>query len=132
MRYLIDSHVLLWTLFRPSLLSKKVRAELNDTSNFIYISSVTYFELSLKFSLGKLELMNYKPEDLLREADNIGFRRLDLSTEDATGLYLLEFNEHKDPFDKMLFWQAIKNKMKFISRDSKASAYAKQGLDVIW
>lgn len=132
MRYLIDSHILLWTLFKPSSLSKRAQFILNDSANTIYVSSVTYFELSLKYSLGKLELKKYKPEDLLKEVEKIGFQDLSLTSEDASGLYLLEFKEHKDPFDKMLFWQAIKNKLKFISRDSKATAYAQQGLEIIW
>lgn len=132
MRYLIDSHILLWSLFKPSMLSKRVHEILNDTSNTIYVSSVSYFELSLKYSLGKLELENCGPEDLLREANKMGFQSLHLNSEDASSLHLLEFNDHKDPFDKMLFWQAIKNKLKFVTRDSKASAYVHQGLDVIW
>ena len=132
MKYLIDSHVLLWALFKPSELSQRIKIILNDSANTIYVSSVSYFELSLKYSLGKLELKKYEPEDLLHEANKLGFVNLNLNSEDASGLHLLQFGDHKDPFDKMLFWQAIKNKMKFITRDSRASAYAEQGLDVIW
>lgn len=131
MRYLIDSHILLWALFRPSKLSQRIQVILSDSANTIYVSSVSYFELSLKYSLGKLELKNYRPEDLLLEAAKMGFLNLNLNAEDAAGLHLLEFSDHKDPFDKMLFWQAIKNKLKFITRDSRASAYAQQGLDII-
>lgn len=132
MKYLIDSHILLWTLFKPSKLSAQVHEVLNDATNTIYVSSVSYFELSLKYSLGKLDLEKHKPEDLLLEANKLGFINLDLSAKDAVSLYLLEFKNHKDPFDKMLFWQAIKNKLKFISRDSKAASYKQQGLEVIW
>ncbi|MBI1769822.1 MAG: type II toxin-antitoxin system VapC family toxin [Bacteroidetes bacterium] len=132
MKYLMDSHILLWTLFKPSLLSQQVQIILNNTTNTVYVSSVSYFELSLKYSLGKLELKNYKPVDLLFEANKMGFQHLNLNSEDAAGIYLLEFKEHKDPFDRMLFWQAIKNNLKFITRDSKAAAYAQQGLEVIW
>lgn len=132
MKYLIDSHILLWALFKPSKLSQRIQIILNDSANTIYVSSVSYFELSLKYSLGKLELKNFTPEDLQSEATKLGFQNLNLNSEDAAGLHLLEFTDHKDPFDKMLFWQAIKNKLKFITRDSKASAYAHQGLDIIW
>jgi PIN domain nuclease of toxin-antitoxin system len=132
MKYLIDSHILLWALFKPSKLSQRTQIILNDSANTIYVSSVSYFELSLKYSLGKLELKNYEPTDLLLEATKMGFQNLSLNSEDAVGLHLLEFSDHKDPFDKMLFWQAIKNKLKFITRDSRASAYVRQGLDIIW
>ncbi len=122
MKYLIDSHVLLWALMKPSELSPKAKTILNDPSNSIYVSAVSHFELSLKYSLGKLDLEDFIPEDLLNEANRIGFLELPLTTEDAVGLYLLDFKEHKDPFDKMLLWQAVRNKLKFVSRDSRVAA----------
>jgi PIN domain nuclease of toxin-antitoxin system len=132
MKYLIDSHVLLWSLMKPSELSPKVKAILNDPFDSIYISAVSHFELSLKYSLGKLDLEDFKPEDLMNEANRIGFLELPLTAEDAAGLYQLDFKEHKDPFDKMLLWQAVRNKLKFVSRDSRVSVYSNYGLEIIW
>jgi PIN domain nuclease of toxin-antitoxin system len=132
MKYLIDSHVFLWALLKPSELSRKVTTILNDSSNAIYVSAVSYFELSLKYSLGKLDLENFVPEDLMNEANRIGFLELPLTAEDAAGLYQLDFKEHKDPFDKMLLWQAVRNKLKFVSRDSRVSVYSNYGLEIIW
>ncbi len=36
--------------------------------------------------------------------------------------------EHKDPFDRIMIWQAIKNNMVFLSVDSKMEKYAEYGL----
>jgi PIN domain nuclease of toxin-antitoxin system len=132
MKYLIDSHVLLWSLMKPSELSPKVKAILNDPFDSIYVSAVSHFELSLKYSLGNLDLEGFKPEDLMNEANRIGFLELPLTAEDAAGLYQLDFKEHKDPFDKMLLWQAVRNKLKFVSRDSRVSVYSNYGLEIIW
>ena len=129
---MIDSHVLLWSLMKPSELSPKVKAILNDPFNSIYVSAVSHFELSLKYSLDKLDLEDFKPEDLMSEASIIDFLELPLTTEDAVGLYLLDFKEHKNPFDKMLLWQAVRNKLKFVSRDSRVASYSKYGLEIIW
>lgn len=36
--------------------------------------------------------------------------------------------EHKDPFDRMIIWQAIMNDMVFLSVDSKMDKYVGYGL----
>jgi len=49
----------------------------------------------------------------------------------ATGFYKLE-SLHKDVFDRMIIWQAIKNSMILVSKDSKIQQYKKFGLDLTW
>lgn len=39
---------------------------------------------------------------------------------------------HKDPFDRLIIWQAIRNKMPLISQDSSFQVYKKLGLKLIW
>ncbi len=61
MKYLIDTHVLLWSLFDTSKLSKKVYGILLDIENEIYVSNITFWEISLKYGIGKLSLKNILP-----------------------------------------------------------------------
>ncbi len=39
---------------------------------------------------------------------------------------------HKDAFDRMIIWQAIKNDMILISKDERMPQYEKCGLQLIW
>ena len=39
---------------------------------------------------------------------------------------------HKDPFDRMLIWQAITKGMIMISKDEFFIQYTKDGLKLIW
>lgn len=39
---------------------------------------------------------------------------------------------HKDPFDRLIIWQAIKNDMTLATRDKEMSDYLKYGLKIIW
>jgi len=48
MKYLLDTHIFLWWLENPSLLSKEVTEIINDSKNIIYISSATIWEISIK------------------------------------------------------------------------------------
>jgi PIN domain nuclease of toxin-antitoxin system len=40
--------------------------------------------------------------------------------------------EHKDPFDRLIIWQAISRKLTLISQDSAFAGYRKLGLKVVW
>ncbi len=111
-------------------LSAKVKTILNDEP-LIYVSTVSFWEISVKYSLGKMELNGGTPEDLYRASEKLRFRFLPLSEDDAASFYKLE-PLHKDTFDRLIIWQAIKNNMILLSKDSWMSEYKKFGLDLIW
>lgn len=39
---------------------------------------------------------------------------------------------HKDPFDRMIIWQAIQQSLVLISKDAGFPEYRKSGLQVMW
>src|SRR5580704_13635198 len=119
MRYLIDTHVLLWSLGNPGLLSDKTREILTGSS--VLISVVSWWELSIKFSLGKIELDQGVPEDLWNAAEKMNYGVLPLSVQEVCSFHRLT-KIHRDPFDRMLVWQAIKNDITLVSRDSRLSS----------
>jgi PIN domain nuclease of toxin-antitoxin system len=47
-------------------------------------------------------------------------------------LLMRNFFGHKDPFDRMIIWQAINNGLPLISKDSSLSLYSDYGLKIIW
>ena len=56
MNYLIDTHILLWHS-EGEKLSERVVSIISDSSNSIYISHATFWEMTIKKSLGKLDLI---------------------------------------------------------------------------
>ncbi|HCN82162.1 MAG TPA: PIN domain nuclease [Sphingobacteriaceae bacterium] len=132
MSYLLDSHTLIWAIMDPGKLSAKVRRILEDTDNRVLVSSVSFWEISLKYSLGKLDLQGIVPEQLPKIIIQIGFELIELLPDEAATYHQLEANWHRDPFDRMLIWQAIQNKMTIISKDSHVASYKSVGLKVIW
>lgn len=56
MNYLLGTHILMWSIINPKKLSKKASEILTDTGNKIVVSSISFWEIALKFSLKKLEL----------------------------------------------------------------------------
>jgi len=132
MSFLLDTHTLLWALFEPTRLGSKGAEILGNADETIFVSVVSFWELSLKYAIGKLELCNVTPDDFPGLVRQAGFEVLPLAEADAATFHHLPRLEHKDPFDRLLIWQAISRKLTFISQDKACAAYKKQGLKVIW
>jgi PIN domain nuclease of toxin-antitoxin system len=133
MNYLIDTHILLWSLFEPKKLNDKIQNLLINQENEINVSKISLWEISLKYSLKKLQIINIKVDKLKEEIEKLNFEIIELKVEDILSYYKLPKNSnHKDPFDRMLIWQSICNKYTFISRDSRVEEYKKIGLKYIY
>lgn len=130
--YLLDTHTLLWALFEPEKLGMQAYAILTDRDNPVYVSSVSFWEISLKAALGKLTLTHCTPDELPDAAENVGFSALPLEPAEAATFYRLPRQPHKDPFDRMLIWQALRRNLILVSRDRLFSDYAELGLKSVW
>ena len=62
---LLDTHSFLWTVMAPDKLSASMRGAIADPGNEIHVSTVSFWEIALKFSLGKLRITGCSPEDLV-------------------------------------------------------------------
>jgi PIN domain nuclease of toxin-antitoxin system len=131
MKYLLDTHILIWTLTSQHSLSKNVLNIIENSSNKIYVSSVSLWEISIKLSLGKLDIGNKLPPDFVFECEQMNFDLIDLTIKETATFHNLKNIHHKDPFDRILIWQAIKNDFTFISDDKNIKKYISEGLKVI-
>jgi PIN domain nuclease of toxin-antitoxin system len=132
MSFLLDAHTFLWAILDQKKLSPKVTAILQDPGNQVFVSSVTFWEISLKYSLGKLELDGIIPHELPGIARETGFDLLPLLPSESAGYHQLNADWHRDPFDRMLIWQAIKNDLVLLSKDKDVARYSSVGLRLIW
>ncbi|TGK71461.1 type II toxin-antitoxin system VapC family toxin [Leptospira wolffii] len=132
MPYLLDTHALLWVIGDSKQLSKKVIEIIENQENQIFVSSISLWEISLKFRLGKLNLSGIKPEDILSYLEKLNINSVELSPEEASTYHKLKESFHKDPFDRMIIWQCISKKYTLISKDSVMKKYKISGLKIIW
>jgi len=132
MSCLLDTHALLWSLFDPSRLGKKAADSIQNPEVTVSVSVVSIWEISLKFATGKLELSGVTPDDFPAIIRQSGFDILPIAPDDAATFHHLPHMEHKDPFDRLIIWQAISHKLTLISHDTAFDAYKKLGLKVIW
>lgn len=133
MAWLLDTHALLWALFDPRKLGRIARSILEDPSNDVRISPLSYWEISLKSGLGKLSLPGTEPGEIPGAVKKLGLAELPLGSEIlATGHLLPRSPDHRDPFDRMMVWQAIRADRTLISRDRSLSVYDPSGLKRVW
>jgi PIN domain nuclease of toxin-antitoxin system len=131
--FLLDTHAFLWSVLEPKRLGEKSRAVVAEPANEVFVSAVTFWEISLKVGLGKLKLEGCRPETLLEAARAQAFKLLPLSPEDASTFHHLPRTGHRDPFDRMLIWQAIRGSHTLITQDSGIRrAYRAHRLATLW
>ncbi|EKS08185.1 type II toxin-antitoxin system VapC family toxin [Leptospira santarosai] len=132
MSYLLDTHVLLWVIGDSKQLSKKVAQIIEDQEVQIFVSSISLWEISLKFKLGKLHLSGFKPEGIPNYLKKLNINTIELNVEDASSYHNLKENFRRDPFDRMLIWQCISKKYTLISKDAEMKKHKIAGLKIIW
>ncbi len=131
MKYLVDTHYILWSLFEPEKIKSEVLDIYNNDEDEKYISGINLWEISLKYSLGKLELNGLNPEEVAAAALESGYHIVDLDYKVFTSYYKLpKKKDHRDPFDRLLIWQAIQSGYTLITKDSKIEQYIPDGLKV--
>ena len=118
MNLLLDTHVLLWWLDDPILLSKQALAAIKEPDNEVIVSVVSAWEIAIKRALGKLEA----PENLKQMIEEAGFVLMPADYEHVWEVKDLPFH-HDDPFDRLLVAQAKVEYLTLVTRDSRLSAY---------
>jgi PIN domain nuclease of toxin-antitoxin system len=133
MNVLLDTHTFIWTLLDSKKLSSKVLKILKDDENQANLSTISLWEISIKIRMHRYSLEGIEPKYLPRYIKQLGYSVISLNEDEASTCNELPFyQDHKDPFDRMLVWQAIRRKLPIISRDEKFELYKDFGLRVVW
>jgi len=132
MNCLLDTRTFLWAAFAPSKLSARARKEIRSAENQVCLSTVSFWEISLKFALGKIELEDCQPDDMPLIAEQMHIEIIQPTTQETASFHRFPKLKHKDPFDRMIIWQAIRQPLVLISKDGDFPEYRKFGLKVLW
>jgi PIN domain nuclease of toxin-antitoxin system len=128
MKILLDTQCWLWWIAAPERLSKHARRRIADRRNSVYLSAASCWEISIKYSIGKLVLpeppMQFVPKRLARDAI------LALPIEIMHTLNVASLpRHHKDPFDRLLISQSMQDSIPIMTVDKQFGLYE---VDVIW
>ena len=55
-KYILDTHIFLWSLMEPERLSRKVTTELNEPKNELWLSPISIWETIILAEKGRIVL----------------------------------------------------------------------------
>ena len=121
MKFLLDTHLLLWAAGRPNRLSATARKLIDAPSNKLFFSAASIWEVAIKRGLGRSDF-EADPRLLRRGLLDNGYGELPVLSDHMVALDSLP-PIHKDPFDRMLVAQATVEGITLLTADSVVAEY---------
>jgi PIN domain nuclease of toxin-antitoxin system len=121
-KFLLDTHLLLWIAGNSERLSEGIRNELIDPANEFIFSAASLWEISIKRALGR-EDFRVDPRALRQGLLDNGYRELPITSEHAVSIDALP-PLHKDPFDRLLLAQALTEGVTLLTVDEQLARYS--------
>jgi PIN domain nuclease of toxin-antitoxin system len=120
-RFLLDTHLLLWTATDPDRLSRRARALIEDEAHQMFFSVASLWEIAIKSSIPRSGF--WVDTALLRQGlSDHGFQEIPIEAEHAIAVAGLP-RLHRDPFDRMLVAQAVTEGLTLLTSDRLLAAY---------
>ena len=121
MKYLIDTHILLWYMVGDRRITRGTRKIIEDDKNVLFLSNVSLWEITIKESIGKL-ILKGSLKDLKNFLDEKGIKIIEFDIDDLEKLQSLPFH-HQDPFDRLIVSQAMTKSLEIITNDKQVEIY---------
>ena len=129
MKVLLDTHAFLWWVADDPQLSTRARRIMGNSSNDVYFSAVSGWEIAIKAGLGRLRIGDGSVEDFVAEHVALnGFQVLAIQLGHTLKTASLP-DHHRDPFDRLLIAQAISEELALISADRALAEYK---VKIVW
>jgi len=128
LRFLLDTHTVVWATVSTRLLSREASTILSDESATIFVSAASAWEIATKIRLGKFLEAEALEARFLEALDEAGYQLLSITPEIALRAGRLT-GDHGDPFDRIIAAHALAEDIPIISADTKLDLF---GIRRIW
>ncbi len=128
MKYLLDTHILLWAAIDVKSLSRKAVSIMEDPANTLYFSPISLWEISIKHAKHpeQMEITSVRARELAME---MGLVELPVRSRHGVAIANLP-KIHDDPFDRMLITQASCDGLYLLSHDGNVAKYGEPVVSV--
>lgn len=124
MRLLLDTQLVLWAANGDPLPAEAERL-IADVENELMFSAAVIWEVAVKTGRGKSEF-TADPHVLRRNLLDNDYEELPITSMHAAAVLTLPvFDDHKDPFDRIMIAQAVTEGVTLVSTDHKFKLYEK-------
>ena len=118
MKFLLDTHIWLWSALEPARLSKRVKAALEDRENELWLSPISVWE-TLVLARKKRVIFESTPEQWVRQAlRDLPIREAPTTHEVAIRGEALRLG-HKDPADRFIVATALVYELTLVTADKR-------------
>jgi len=121
MDLLLDTHAFIWFVENDKQLPTKTKNEIEKEANTIFVSMASLWEITIKLSLGKLDV-KFSLEKIIKQVAANGFELLPILPEHFLVLNKLEYH-HRDPFDRIIIAQGKCEDLAIVSIDAVFDSY---------
>lgn len=121
MRYLFDTHILLWAAKWPHRLPSQARAIVENAEAEILFSAASLWEIAIKRGLGRAE---FQVDSRVFRQALLASSYIELAIEGRHAVAVEGLPTiHKDPFDRILIAQAMIEEIVLITADPIIARY---------
>lgn len=128
LKFLLDTHTLLWTLYEPHKLPTAVLAVVRKRQSELFISHVSPWEITDKATKFRLPMAGSSPASIVRDVQALGATLVPITLEDIVASVKLP-RHHNDPLDRVLIAQAQRLGATLLSKDGKFTLYE---VPILW
>ena len=118
MKLLLDTHIWLWSLLKPSLLSNNIVKELEDESNELWLSAISVWETLVLSEKGRLELKPSPMEWIHEALRRVPFKEAPINYEIAIQSRNLDL-PHQDPADRFIVATSLIYELTLVTADNR-------------
>jgi PIN domain nuclease of toxin-antitoxin system len=127
-RFLLDTHTLIWWMTADTHLSKPARLLIEEKNNVSLVSAASAWEIATKVRLGRLPAAADLVQNFVPDLEQQRIEILFVTAEHGLRAGLLP-GPHRDPFDRMLIAQAQAENVPIVSNDKALDGY---GVPRLW
>lgn len=132
MKLLLDTQILIWFQLNDGQLPARLRTLIEDPANAVFVSHLSFIEITIKQVINRLPTFAVLTKELADTARNDGFTILPTSFAHIAAYRQIPFfDDHRDPFDRLILATALAEEMTVISADEKFTRY-RDVVEIIW
>jgi PIN domain nuclease of toxin-antitoxin system len=128
-RVLIDTQALIWFAENAPALSARAVVLVDNPATVRLASVASIWEMAIKISIGKLTLKTGTLAEFVEMLRANEIEMLPVLAEDALRVGQLPIEQHKDPFDRLIAAQCLRQDLTLVSIDRAFDDY---GVDRVW
>ncbi len=120
MKYLLDTHIWIWSVSKVEKLSGKVSRILKNTANEFFLSSISIWEFMILLEKKRIAIDIPFEEWLHIAIDMANIKEIPIDGEIAVESRKIDL-PHRDPADRFIAASALVNQLKLITSDRNLS-----------